>query len=129
MEKDIFDEMTKKEIIAWLKEYVFFKPPRRSWLLLRRWKVGVEKLQFDEDEEMAEFKKVDFSERDELARAFNASTSGDEKLEILKRMEPYQLAIRKHLDAYKRFRAREKRIDKLYEQIDIEREKEMNARL
>lgn len=129
MEKDIFDEMTKKEIIAWLKEYVFFKSPRRSWLLLRRWKVGVEKLQFDEDEEMAEFKKVDFSERDELARAFNASTSGDEKLEILKRMEPYQLAIRKHLDAYKRFRAREKRIDKLYEQIDIEREKEMNARL
>ena len=117
--KDILNEMTKEELIFWIRERVFGQRPKRSWLLFYRWRTGIKKLQKDEEYAILEYSKIDFSERDSLARACNESSSSQEKLKILKLMEPYDLALTSHIEAYDRFRRRQKKLDKLYAQIDI----------
>ena len=126
--KDILNEMTKEELISWIRERVFGKRPKRSWLLFHRWEKGVNKLQEDKEKERLEFHKIDFSERDRLARACNESSSSGEKLKLLELMKPYDLALINHAQAWKRIMARKKKLDRLYDQIGIERKKEWQSR-
>lgn len=123
---DIFDEMTKKEIIAWIGSNVFVRRPSRSWLLGHRWDVASEKLLEDMEKERNKFVAIDFKQRDKYAAACNAATTNEEKLRYLELMTPYHEAFDEHMKAQKRLDIRQKKIDRLYEQWQLEKEKERN---
>ena len=126
---DIFDEMTKKEIIAWIGSNVFVRRPCRSWLLAHRWKIASKKLAEDMEKEHIKFQSIDFKKRDEYAAACNAATTNEEKLRYLDLMRPYHEAMNASIEARTAFDRRQKMLDKLYAQIEIERKKEAQESL
>jgi len=127
---DILDEMTKSEIVEWLRSQVayMFRPPKKSDLLFIRWQRKSKLLGEKDRENIRELEKVDFSKRDKYAKRFNASSDTEEKLSLLKKMKPYEDLLTKNIAASQKIRKEYKKLDKLYESIDIERQKESGSR-
>lgn len=121
--KDILDELTKDELLAWVRTK-FFQLPKRSEILYMRW----EKQSADVLEEMSRENRagsgVDMKERDRLAVRLNASTDSAERLRLIELMEPYHVALQDHIKRSQALDRKMKKVDALYEQIDVEREKE-----
>ena len=67
---------------------------------------------------------LDFSEWDRLAQQFNASTDPSERLRLVEKIEPYDKALRDHLNRSEAINRKQKRVDALYDQIEVERKKE-----
>lgn len=121
--KDILDELTKDELLAWVRTK-FISPPKRSEILYLRWNKQSGDLLRDQQAETRSLGGIDFAERDRLAKRFNESTCSKDRLAILDLMAPYEKAMSDHLKRCQALEVRQKRVDKLYEQIDIERQKE-----
>lgn len=121
---DILDEMTKPELIAWIKEEVFFRRPNGSWLAFHRWKVASAKLEDEEIECHAALKKIDLKKHDEYAKKFNASTDLKEKERLLLLIKPISDELEAWLKKNKELDAKRVKVDAIYEQIEIERNKE-----
>lgn len=122
--KDILDEMTKEEIIKWVRSQFFRRLPTRSDLLFARWDAQTLALLDEEKAENARFAKLDFAERDRIAKQFNESKCNQERLSLLHKMQPYDNAIQEHVKRSQQFRKRHEKLQKMYEQIDVERSKE-----
>jgi len=71
---------------------------------------------------------VDFKERDRLAVRFNESSDPAEKMRLLDLMTPYNKAMSDHITRSQAIDRKSKRVDALYEQIDVERQKENGGR-
>jgi len=123
---DILDEMTKEEIVSWIRQQPFFMvtPPRKSSLLFHRWQVRSVKSQENSAAHYAAGKSLNMAIRDGYAKRFNASTDNKERLELLEKMEPYENQFSKWIADGKKIRAEDDKIDKLYDQIDIARKEE-----
>jgi len=123
---DILDEMTKEEILGWIRGQAFFiyHSPRRSDLLFHRWQKRSTAQNFKRTAHLEAGKNLNMKQRDKYARQFNTSTDAKERLELLKKMAPYEKKMKKHSDEYTAIQKADDKIDKLYEQIDIERKKE-----
>jgi hypothetical protein len=123
---DILDEMTKAEIIQWLRGEMFFylHKPKKSDLLGLRWQAKSEALAKRNKAHTAYGKSLNLKKRDEIAKQINATKNLDEKLCLFKKMKPYEKGLDEYLSESKALMAAEKRLDKLYAQIDIERQKE-----
>lgn len=121
--KDILDEMTKDDLVAWIRSQPFTRP-RRSDVLYVRWgRQSAEVLEEMQKENRA-LDGVDFKERDRLAVRFNESKDLGERLQLLELMQPYDKAMSDHLKRSQTLDRKSKRVDALYEQIDVERQKE-----
>ena len=123
--KDILDEMTHAELLTWVRRQFFHRLPKRSEILYHRWELQSAKLAEDYRKELDRMKDFSFAKRDELARQFNASTCPNEKLRLLEQMQPYHETYNDHLKRYEALDRRQQKVDRLYDQIDIEREKEL----
>ena len=121
--KDILDEMTKEELVQWVRQS-FLGKPKRSELLYLRWKIQSDALAADYQKEISSLDHLDFAVRDRYAAQFNSTTSSSEKLRLLKLIEPFDNAMSAHLKRYEALDARQAKVDRLCEQIDIERNKE-----
>lgn len=123
---DILDEMTKSEIIEWLRSTAAytFRPPKKSAMLFIRWQRKSKLLIERERANIAELKKVDFSKRDEYAKRFNASSDTGEKLSLLKKMKPCEDLLSRNIKESQKIRKEYEKLDKLHKSIDIERQKE-----
>lgn len=55
---------------------------------------------------------------------FNESNDPAEKLRLLELMQPYDKAMQDHIKRSQALDRKGKRVDALYEQIDVERQKE-----
>ena len=64
---------------------------------------------------------------DRLAVRFNESKNRTEKLRFLELMQPYNKAMTDHIKRSQALDRKSKRVDALYEQIDIERQKECRS--
>lgn len=119
---DVLNEFTKEEIIAFVREKGFFLRISRRDLLFIRWRTASEKLLADFDAELARWatEKPDFAKRDALALQCNATTDIQEKIRLLREIEPYDKAMHDHLMRTKKLDARQKVVDRMYR--DIERE-------
>jgi hypothetical protein len=121
--KDILDELSKDELLAWVRTQ-FFRLPKRSDILYLRWA----KQSADALEEMRlenlRVSGVDMKERDRLAARFNASTDSAERLRLIELMEPYHAALQAHIKRSQAIDRKMKKVDALYEQIDVERQNE-----
>lgn len=119
---DVLNEFSKEEIIAFVREKGFFLRFNRRDLLFIRWKTASDKLMADYDAEFARWatEKPDFAKRDALAVQCNAATDIQEKIRLLREIEPYDKALHDHLMRTKKLDARQKAVDRMYR--DIERE-------
>lgn len=120
MSADVLNEFTKEEIIQWVRDKgLFFRISRRD-LLLIRWRMQSEKLQSDYQAELDRWdaEKPDFKKRDELAAKFNSTSDLTEGLRLLEQMKPYDAALLDHLARTKRLDERQKKVDRLYQQLD-----------
>ena len=124
--KDVLDEMTKDDLVAWIRNQPFFRPKRSDVLYIRWQRQSAEVLEEMQKENRA-FEGIDFKERDRLAVRFNESNDSTEKLRLLELMQPYNKAMQDHIKRSQAFDRKSKRVDALYERIDIERQKECRA--
>ena len=125
--KDVLDEMTKEDLVAWIRSHHFSRPKRSDVLYLRWERQSAEVLEEMQKENRA-LDGVDFKERDRLAVRFNESNDSAERLRLLELMAPYNKAMSDHIKRSQAIDRKSKRVDALYEQIDIERHKENGRR-
>ena len=124
--KDILDEMTKDDLVAWIRSQPFYRPKRSDVLYIRWQRQSAEVLEEMKKENRA-LDGLDFKERDRLAVRFNESKDAAEKLRLLELMQPYNKAMQDHIKRSQAIDMKSKRVDALYERIDIERQKECRA--
>ena len=125
--KDVLDEMTKDELADWIRSQAFLKQPKKSDVLYLRWNRQSAQVIAEMEKENRALDHLDFGERDRLARQLNASTDPKERLRLIEMIEPYDKAMRDHLNRYEAITRKQKRVDALYKQIDVERKKERRA--
>ncbi|MEJ3574044.1 hypothetical protein WEU41_07390 [Pseudomonas fragi] len=124
--KDVLDEMTKDDLVAWIRNQPFCRPKRSDALYIRWQRQSAEVLEEMQKENRA-LDGLDFKERDRLAVRFNESKDAAEKLRLLELMQPYNKAMQDHIKRSQAIDMKSKRVDALYERIDIERQKECRA--
>ncbi|MFJ7007634.1 hypothetical protein [Pseudomonas putida] len=122
--KDVLDEMTKEDLVEWIRSQHFFMKPKKSDVLYLRWKRQSADVLAEMEKENRALDHLDFSERDRLAQQFNASTDPSERLRLVEKIEPYDKALRDHLNRSEAINRKQKRVDALYDQIEVERKKE-----
>lgn len=126
-QKDILDELTKDELLAWLRTKCFIQLPKRSEIIAMRWSKQSDDLLAAFEAENRWSDGIDFAERDRLAVQLNETTCFEERIRLLDLIEPYHQARTDHYKRYEALLAKEKKVDKLYEQIEIERQKELRS--
>ena len=124
--KDVLDEMTKDDLVAWIRDQPFFRPKRSDVLYIRWQRQSAEVLEEMQKENRA-LDGVDFKARDKLAARFNETKDPAEKLRLLELIQPYDKAMSDHIKRSQALDKKSKRVDALYEQIDVERQKERNS--
>ena len=124
--KDLLDEMTKDDLVAWIRSQPFYRPKRSDVLYIRWQRQSAEVLEEMQKENRA-LDGLDYKERDRLAGRFNESKDAAEKLRLLELMQPYNKAMQDHIKRSEALDRRRKRVDALYEQIDVERQKERSS--
>lgn len=123
---DIFDEMTKEEIIDWVRGRAAYPShlPNKTNLLYQRWQTENKELY---DRRMANIEygnSIGLSKRDELTKQFNATKNINEKFLLLRKMKPYEEKWQKYITESDSIMEEEKRVNKLYSLIEVERKKE-----
>ncbi len=124
--KDVLEEMTKDDLVAWIRSQPFYRPKRSDVLYIRWQRQSAEVLEEMQKENRAR-DGLDFKERDRLAVRFNESKDAAEKLRLLELMQPYNKAMQDHIKRSQALERINKRVDALYEQIDVERQKECSS--
>ena len=124
--KDVLEEMTKDDLVAWIRSQPFYRPKRSDVLYIRGQRQSAEVLEEMQKENRA-LDGLDFKERDQFAVSFNESKDAAEKLRLLELMQPYNKAMQDHIKRSQALDRKSKRVDALYEQIDVERQKERSS--
>ena len=121
--EDALDEMTKDDLVAWIRNQHFLRP-KRSDVLYTRWERQSAEVLEEMQKENRALDGLDFKERDRLAAKFNESKDTAEKLRLLELIQTYDKAMSDHIKRSQALDRKNKRVDALYEQIDVERQKE-----
>ena len=124
--KDVLEDMTKDDLVAWIRSQPFYRPKRSDALYIRWQRQSAEVLEEMQKENRA-LDGLDYKERDRLAGRFNESKDAAEKLRLLELMQPYNKAMQDHIKRSQALDRKSKRVDALYEQIDVERQKERSS--
>ena len=110
------DNLTKPQMIRFLKSQFAFRSPTKKSVLFFKWSEESDFISQAMDKHLSN--SPDMSQRDLLAKKFNASTDINERMRLIDLMKPYEAALAKHLREYESIRAKEKANDKLYESIN-----------
>lgn len=121
--KDVLNEMTKDDLVAWIRNQHFLLPKLSDVLYLRRERQSAGVLEEMQKENRA-LDGMDFKERDRLAVRFNESKDPAKKLLLLELIQPYDKAMSDQIKRSQALDRKSKRVDALYEQIDFEHQKE-----
>jgi hypothetical protein len=124
---DIFDEMTKEEIVTWVRERWPYLRPSRADLLFIRWDIGVKKLQERSEENRRFFKAINLEGQEALAMEFNKTCQVARKYELLRKITAIDRQVKAWSKEESAIRKAELRLEKLYEAATMEREKERQA--
>ena len=113
-------EFTKEEIITFFlgKSSFYFDPPKKSELLLIRWQRLAKENLKKQELLTEELNKIDTKKRDELARQINNTKDLKKKLELIKKIVPYETAFQNYIKKSKQIEKEYKEIEKLYNEID-----------
>lgn len=127
---DIFNEMTKAELIEWVKSQWFFtqRPPQKSDVLFLRWQRKSKAISEKHKENITRGETLELKKRDEYAKLFNESKNADERMRLLKKMEPFDKALSKYMAESEKLMDADESIYKLYVQYKAELKKEAERR-
>lgn len=126
-QKDVLDLMSKEELVAWIRTRVIYLRPKMSEVLYLRWEKQSQAVHEERLKEAQALSEIDTAEHDRLAARFNQSKDAAERLRLLEQMEPYRKAVRDYVKRYEAIDRKQKKLDALYKQIDVEREKEQHT--
>lgn len=128
MNIDWLNEFTKEELIMWIKQEARYivTPPKKSSLLFLRWQNEKTKVANVRSRSLEMLQTCDAKSMDELAAKFNSETDSNKKLAILRQMKPHKDRFKKWLDYQKIVAKYEKKVDKIYAEIEIARKMEEN---
>ena len=117
------EEFTKAEIITWVKGR-FYSHPKKSEMLFIRWQIQSLALQKREQANLKTFRAIDGKKHDEYARQCNATTDTGKKLALLKKMGKINKEFAAHFAEGDKINTEYDRVQKIYDQIEVERQKE-----
>lgn len=124
MAKDILDEMTKEELVYWIRSHFFHRLPKRSEILFLRWDISNKKNLEEQRIHSDKLSSLGGKEYDKHAAAFNKSTDPKEQLSLIKKMKVYQDKWKNWMQENDRLEKEYDEIELLYKSIEIERQKE-----
>ena len=124
---DVLEGMTKDDLVAWIRNQPFYQPKRSDVLYIRWQRQSAEVIEEMQKENRA-LDGLNFKERDRLAIRFNESKDSAEKMRLIELIQPYDKAMSDHIKRSQAIDRKSKRVDALYEQIDVERQKESRRR-
>ena len=83
---DPLEQMTKQELILWMRQKCWNRLPKLSDVLFMRWEIQTEEFQASRSRDAEDLAKIDTKLRDDLARQYNQSSDASERLELLERI-------------------------------------------
>ncbi|WP_085696320.1 hypothetical protein [Pseudomonas sp. B26(2017)] len=120
---DILEEMTKGELVEWIRQHTFSKP-KRSQVLYIRWQRQSLKLESDTAQELEILKGFDFDHRSRLWQQYNQEPKRQEKLKLLEQIRGFNDRYTEHQKRWAILEQRQKKVDTLYRLIDVARHAE-----
>ena len=118
MKDDILGEMTKDELVFWVRQNVWQRPSRRDMLYVR-WSLGRAKLRVkcDAMPSLAEFNTQKWND---LVTAFNAAKSAAEMVKIAEELAEFERGRKAYFARDKALMREQKRLDRLYAEMQKE---------
>lgn len=123
---DILDEMTRDELIRWIRGYVSPKHrPSRIHLLYLRCDQKSEKLRADYKAENERWQREapDYKKRDELVVQFNQTADPNEKLRLAGLISEYEKPLLAHIERRRKLDRKQSQLNRLYDLLEIEKSK------
>ncbi|WP_176506401.1 hypothetical protein [Pseudomonas urethralis] len=120
---DILDDMSKGELVDWIRQFCFGRP-KRSDVLYIRWLRLSGKLEADRAEALKELNAMDLGQRDRLWSQYNQEPDRKKKLKILDQITAFNERAARNSKEWEALERRQKKVDALYDQIDIARHTE-----
>lgn len=118
---DFLNKCTKEELIFFIKQNGFFTQRfRYSDVLSRRWQIKSDAVLKKQKEHTEKLNNIDMSKRDELAKQFNSETDAIKRIDILKKMKPYEDSFKRWMNEDKKIQKEQEEVDKLYEELSAE---------
>lgn len=121
--KDILDELSKDELLTWIRTQ-HYSLPKRSEILLARCRRQAKVLQAAMDAENQSLNGIDFTERDRLSVRLRDSTCIDERIRLMALLEPYGKAMSDHHQRCDVLRVKYGKLHELYDEVRAEQQKE-----
>jgi hypothetical protein len=115
---EILSRYSKEEMLEYFrfKNTFYFQPVQEKYLLFVRWYKAQEA--YLADDRAHNDLCPDMTERDRLARLFNASSDFDEKVNFAKQMKPYEEKFAEWISGMKKLEEIRKWIDKLHKEYE-----------
>lgn len=127
-EDGVFDEMTKDELVVWVKRHMFMEDfPKMSDVLFLRWERLTKENQRDMDAHVEKRMEIDYEKYNEYVKQFNASEDIQEKGRLAGLMIIIQERIKLHRREWDKITSKFNGLQKLYDRIDVERKKEIGG--
>lgn len=121
--KDVLDQMTKEELISWMRYKCWNKLPKLSDVLFARWEIESRKHQERDERETAEFAGIDTKLRDQLARQHNESNCMKERASLIDKIIVIDKQVQAYFDKIQKTSKNWERIQTLYDRASAERDK------
>jgi hypothetical protein len=122
---DFLEKCTKEELINAIRQSGWIRQAfKYSDILFDRWQKKSKDLQEKRRLNHEFLQSLDGKAQDDLARQFNDEKDLNKRIRIINKMKPYQKKFDKWKKEYDCLCIEEKKLDKLYESIDIQRQKE-----
>jgi len=127
---DILDEMTREEIIQWLRQGTcfYFNKPKKSEILFMRWETRAMALNTKDAAHTEKLSALGIDERNRLAAKYNASESPVEREHLLRKMSVINKKIKAWLTENQRHTDERLDIDRMLKDYEAERDREQKAR-
>lgn len=120
---DILEQMTKQELIHWMRANCWNRLPKLSDVLFARWEIQSEALQSRRANDAEDLKKIDTKLRDDLARQHNQSSDASERLKLLQKIIVIDDQLKSYFARGDKVAQEWQKIQALYDRATREREK------
>ena len=120
---DILEQMTKQELIHWMRAKCWNKLPKLSDVLFARWERQTEAFHARRANDAEEMKKIDTKLRDDLARQHNQSSDATERLELLQKIIVIDDQVKSYFAKGGKATQEWQKMQALYDRATLEREK------
>lgn len=123
MSKDILDQMTKQELVHWIRRQVIQRP-KESDILYARWEILAQKQKQLADASTVAFQKLDLETMRSLQKEFNECSDASHKQALYKQIRMHNKKAEEYRSIYREFSALLPKSQRFFEQyiaaLDLE---------